>query len=48
MVVRTAPGPNGGFDFLYEVRLESLEAGPIRLSSAQGPQIQPLTLPYVL
>ena len=48
MVVRSAPGPNGGFDFLYEVRLESLEAGPVRLGAAQGPQIQPLTLPYVL
>lgn len=49
MVARAAPGPNGGFDFLYEVRLESLDAGAVRLEdAAQGPHIQPLTLPYVL
>jgi folate-binding protein YgfZ len=48
MVVRAAPAPNGGFDFLYEVRLESLEAGPVRVQAVDGPQIQPLTLPYAL
>lgn len=48
MVVRTAPGANGGFDLLYEVRLESLEAGPARLQTADGPEIEPINLPYVL
>ena len=48
MVVRTAPGPQGGFDVLYEVRLESLDAGPVRLGTTGGQEIQPLTLPYVL
>jgi folate-binding protein YgfZ len=48
MVVRVAPGPSGGYDLLYEVRLESLEAGPARLLAADGPVIEPLTLPYVL
>jgi hypothetical protein len=48
MVVRVAPGPNGGFDLLYEVRLESLEAGPVLCQTADGPAIASLTLPYVL
>ncbi|HSI96041.1 MAG TPA: folate-binding protein YgfZ [Methylophilaceae bacterium] len=48
MVVRVAPGPNGGFDLLYEVRLESLEAGPVLCLTADGPAIASLTLPYVL
>lgn len=48
MVVRTAPSPNGGFDFLYEARLESIDAGLVRSQSVEGPVIEPLTLPYVL
>lgn len=48
MVVRVAPGPEGGFDFLYEVRLESLDTGSVRALATDGPQVQPLTLPYVL
>lgn len=48
MVVRVAHGPQGGFDVLYEVRLESLDAGPVRLNAPDGPTIQPLPLPYVL
>ncbi|MDR2219150.1 MAG: folate-binding protein YgfZ [Methylobacillus sp.] len=48
MIVRVAPAPDGGFDLLYEVRLESLEAGALKLGSADGAEIQPLTLPYAL
>lgn len=48
MVVRVAPAPADGYDLLYEARLESLEAGPTRWQAANGPQIEPLTLPYAL
>jgi folate-binding protein YgfZ len=48
MVVRAAPSPNGGYDFLYEVRLESMDAGPVRCQATDGPPIELLSLPYVL
>lgn len=48
MVVSAAPAPTGGFDLLAEIRLESLEAGPIRLQGADGPPMELVALPYPL
>lgn len=48
MVVSAAPAPAGGFDLLAEIRLESLEAGPVRLQDVDGPQMELVALPYQL
>lgn len=48
MIARAAPCPEGGFDLLYEVRLESLEAGTTRIQATDGPVIEARTLPYTL
>lgn len=48
MVVNSAPAPQGGYDLLAEIRLESVEAGTVRLQSADGPAIALLSLPYSL
>ncbi|MDR2875769.1 MAG: folate-binding protein YgfZ [Methylobacillus sp.] len=48
MTVRAAPAPQGGFDLLYEARLESLEAGALKLGNANGAEIQALALPYAI
>lgn len=45
-IVRSAPSPQGGFDVLAEIRLESLETGTIRLKSVDGPTLELLKLPY--
>jgi len=47
-LVRVAASPHSGFDVLAEVRLESLEAGPIRWKTAEGPVLELLKLPYTL
>lgn len=46
MVVNVAPVPNGGFDLLAEIRLESVEAGALKLAGPDGPVLQLLELPY--
>jgi len=46
MIVNAAPTPQGGYDLLAEVRLESVEAGTLRCHSAQGPELELLALPY--
>lgn len=43
-VVRSAPAPDGGYSLLLECRLESLEAGPLRLADGTIPTLG--TLPY--
>lgn len=48
MLVRIAPAPGGGYDALFEVRLESLEVGPLHAQAMDGPIIAPLPLPYTL
>jgi len=48
LVANAAASPQGGYDVLAEVRLESLEAGEIRLSGADGPVLAFSTLPYAL
>jgi len=48
MVVRVAPGPDGGYDLLAEIRLESVAAGAVRLESTDGPVLEQLPLPYTL
>lgn len=48
MVANVAASPHGGFDVLAEVRLESLEAGGIRLSGPDGPILACSPLPYPL
>lgn len=46
MVVSAAPAPQGGFDLLAEVRLESVAAGPLRCNSVDGPPLELRELPY--
>jgi hypothetical protein len=46
MVVNAAPAHDGGFDLLAEIRLESVEAGALRLAGKEGPAIELLALPY--
>jgi folate-binding protein YgfZ len=48
MVVNAAPTPLGGFDLLAEIRLESVEAGPVRLQGQEGPMLELMALPYAL
>ena len=48
MVANAAASPQGGYDLLAEVRLESLEAGSLRLSGPEGPALVLGTLPYSL
>ncbi len=47
-IVRSAPSPQGGFDALAEIRLESLETGTIRWKSIDGPALELLKLPYAI
>jgi folate-binding protein YgfZ len=46
MVVNSAPAHDRGFDLLAEIRLESVEAGALRLAGKEGPAIELLTFPY--
>jgi len=46
LVVNAAPAPQGGFDLLAEIRLESVDAGPLRLED--GTALELLELPYGL
>lgn len=48
LVVSAAPAPQGGYDLLAEIRLESVEAGTVRLQATDGPAIELLPLPYSL
>lgn len=47
-IVRCAPAPQGGFDVLAELRLESVEAGNIHLNALDGAVLQLRELPYSL
>ena len=48
MVVNVAPNGAGGVDALVEMKLDALEAGVVHATSATGPALQFLPLPYVL
>jgi hypothetical protein len=48
MVVNAAPAPGGGCDLLAEVRLESVEAGPLHLGSMDGPTLSLMPMPYAI
>jgi folate-binding protein YgfZ len=45
MVVNVAPSPEGGYDLLMSAHVE-LAAGAVRLSQADGPQLEVLPMPY--
>jgi hypothetical protein len=47
-IVRAAPAPQGGFDVLAELRLESVEAGTVHWKAPDGAALQLLELPYGL
>jgi tRNA-modifying protein YgfZ len=47
-IVRAAASPQGGFDVLAEIRLESLDAVATHLKSADGPVLELLKLPYAI
>lgn len=46
LVVNAAPAPKGGYDLLAEIRLESVEAGALKLED--GTALELLELPYGL
>jgi len=46
MVVRATAAPDGGFNVLAEIRLESLQAGAVRLLSKDGAALKLMVLPY--
>lgn len=46
LIVNATPAAQGGYDLLAEIRLESVEAGPVRLESGATLQLQ--ELPYGL
>lgn len=48
MIVNAAPNGNGGVDALVEMKLAAIEAGSVRLGSAQGTALQFLDMPYAL
>jgi folate-binding protein YgfZ len=47
-IVRAAPAPQGGFDVLAELRLESVEAGSVHWKAPDGAVLQLRELPYGL
>jgi hypothetical protein len=47
-IVRAAPAPQGGFDVLAELRLESVEAGAIHWKTQDGALLELRELPYSL
>ncbi|MTV36188.1 CAF17-like 4Fe-4S cluster assembly/insertion protein YgfZ [Duganella radicis] len=48
MIVNAAPNDNGGVDALVEMKLAAIEAGSVRLGSAEGTPLTFLDMPYVL
>jgi len=48
LVVSAALSPQGGYDLLAEIRLESVEAGALWLGSKEGEVMELMTLPYGL
>lgn len=48
MIVNAAPNGKGGVDALVEMKLAAIEAGSVRLGSAQGTALEFLDMPYVL
>jgi folate-binding protein YgfZ len=48
MIVNAAPNGNGGIDALVEMKLAAIEAGSVRLGSAEGTALTFLDMPYVL
>ncbi|WP_153075354.1 folate-binding protein YgfZ [Paraburkholderia bonniea] len=45
-IVSAAPSPNGGHDFLAEIKLAALDSGSIHLGAPDGAAVTVLTLPY--
>jgi folate-binding protein YgfZ len=48
MIVNAAPNGDGGVDALVEMKLAAIEAGSVRLGSAEGTPLTFLDMPYVL
>lgn len=48
MIVNAAPNGDGGVDALVEMKLAAIEAGSVRLGSAEGVALTFLDMPYVL
>lgn len=48
MIVNAAPNGDGGVDALVEMKLAAIEAGSVRLGSAEGTALTFLDMPYVL
>jgi folate-binding protein YgfZ len=48
MIVNAAPNGSGGVDALVEMKLAAIEAGSVRLGSADGVALQFLDMPYQL
>lgn len=48
LVINTAAAPDGGHDFLIELKLDALSHGSVHLLAADGPQLSFSALPYAL
>jgi hypothetical protein len=48
MVVNAAPAPEGGYDLLAVVRVESAQAGDLHLNAPDGPRLRRESLPYAV
>ena len=48
MVINMAPAPDGGHDYLIELKLDALSHGTVHLAAADGPLLAFSALPYVL
>jgi len=48
MVINMAPAPDGGHDYLIELKLDALSHGTVHLAGAEGPLLAFSALPYVL
>jgi folate-binding protein YgfZ len=46
MIVNAAPSPEGGYDVLAVIQIESANRGDVRLKSTDGPPLRLLELPY--
>lgn len=48
MVVNVAPAPQGGYDLLVEIRLESIASGEVKLAGMDGAVLRLIEPPYPL
>jgi hypothetical protein len=48
MIVNAAPSPDGGYDVLAVIQIDSVKAGEIYWKILNGPMLEITPLPYLL